>query len=149
MTNTKKTESKQTIDTTKTPNWLDNHNLDEIFSTTKLGILEKYNLIPDDDFTTVRKVMIQTLPEAKEVEKDGKKVCIYVMEIRDGLTTYQLSASSLALQRSILECAIKLSKAKDKSEIKLDSVLNKLVGIKRVAFKAQGFDATALKFFIL
>lgn len=135
-------ETKKTNDS-----WLDEHDLTEVIETAKLKILEQYNLIPKDDFITTRKVIIQTLPERKFIEKANRE--LEVMVISDNGIKYNLWFNSKSLQRSFLKLAIHFSKAESKEQIDLSKPIGKLVGLKRIQFKAQGYDAQALNFYIL
>ena len=128
--------------------------LTEIVETTNLDIKPKFLAIPKDDFLTVRKVQIISLPVQKDVILDkGKKTeragKLFYMEINDNDVIYSLPANAVALRRSIIACAVKLSGAVDEKGIDLSIVLNKLLGIKRVSFTAKGFIAQSLIFFPL
>jgi len=138
---------------TEIKTFLDDIDLDELVDTTWMDILPKYDLIPKDDLLTSRKVKILVLPKQKYIEKtkDGKVIDkeLWFMAISDNDVKYSLNADSIALRRSIGSIAIKLSKAKVKSEIDLSKVLNVLVGIKRREFTAKGFKQAPLQFFLL
>ena len=134
--------------------WLDGINLTELIETTNMDIKPKYSLIPKDDFLTIRRVSIISLPITKDVvknkgTKNEKTLSLSFMEISDNGIIYSLPANSMSLRRSIISCAITLSEIKDIKDLDLSVVLGKLLGIKREKFTAKGYDAQALKFFLL
>lgn len=148
-------KTKETIDkddSIETSEWLGNHDFNEIIETTNMEILDKYDLIPKDDFTKIRKVKIMTLPTTKQVDSKEFKGKMTTMTINDSGKLYNLRCNSIATQRSIIQMAIKESqkhlkrKLKDKKEIDMSLILGKLYNLSRKSFKAQGFNAQALVF---
>jgi len=142
---TKETSNK--VDTNET--WLDSHDLNELIETTKLEILPKYDLIQEDDLLTSRKVIIESLPESKEIVKNGKTLNLTFITIRDNDIKYSLPFNSKALQRSLIQIAIKESKAIKQTDIDLSKVIGKFVGLKREQFEAKGFIQQPYKFYSL
>ena len=131
------------------PNWLSQHNLNEIMETSKLDILPKYDIITENDLITSRKVVILSLPESKEIKKDDKVLNLTFITISDNDIAYSLPFNSIALQRSFITLAIQMSKAKSQKDIDFSKVLGKFVGIKREQFTAKGFTQSPLKFYNL
>ena len=143
------TDKKETKKTIEPLNWLDAHDLNEVFETTQLDILPKYDIIKTDDLTTIRKIKITSLPISKHLEVKGKELDLTFITISDNEMRYSLPFNSIALQRSFIGVAIKLSKAKSVAEIDFSKVLNKIIGIKREQFEAKGFTQAPFKFFLL
>ena len=131
------------------PHWVKDHDLTEILETSKLMILPKYDLIPENDLITSRRIRIVSLPETKQITKDGKDLVLNFITISDNDIKYSLPFNSIALQRSFIGLAIKFSNAKTKKDIDFSKVLNKLIGIKREQFTAKGFTQQPYKFYDL
>ena len=127
--------------------WLDTHDLNEVINTTNLDILPKYDIIIENDLITTRKVIIDSLPIRKFIEKANKDLD-YITIIDNGIK-YSLPFNSVALQRSFISLAIKESKATKQEEIDFSKILGKMYGLKREQFTAQGFTQSPLKFFSL
>ena len=127
--------------------WLDTHDLNEIINTTNLDILPKYEIISENDLITTRKVIIDSLPIRKFIEKANKDLD-YITIIDNGIK-YSLPFNSIALQRSYIALAIKESKATKQSEIDFSMILGKTYGLKREKFTAHGFEQAPLKFYSL
>ena len=143
-----KTDVKEVIETIKEINPLfKDIDLAELLETTNMDILPKYNLISENDLTTIRKVKIEKLPYTKYIEKVEKELTFMI--ISDNGIKYSLSCDSIALRRSILSCAIKITKAKDIESIDLSKIVGILLGIKREKFTAKGFTQSPFKFFVL
>lgn len=143
------TDKKETKETKQAKNWLDFHDLKEIYETTMLKILPKYEMIKKDDLTTMRKIKILSLPIDKIVEKDNETLDLTFINISDNDVSYSLPFNSKALQRSLISLAINVCNAKSISEIDLSKVIGKIIGIKRERFTAKGFTQSPLKFFLL
>lgn len=134
-------------ETTKTPKtWLDEHDLDEIINTTHMEIIDTYNIIEKDDLLHSRKVIIETLPEIKVVEKgEHQGLELTTMNITDQGKLYQLLLNAKSTQRSIIRMAILESekqlnrKIKDKSEIDMSLIIGKLYLLKRERVKVKGY----------
>lgn len=136
-------------DKTDKTNWLEQHDLKEVFETTQLDILPKYDLIPTKDLKTTRKISIVSLPISKHIVKNDKELDLTFITILDNEIKYSLPFNSKALQRSFIGIAIKLSNAKSQSEIDFSKVIGKTIGIKREQFTAKGFTQAPLKFYLL
>lgn len=126
---------------------LDDIDLDELIETTNLDILPKYEAIDKDDLTTIRKVVIHSLPKFSYVEKVGKD--LRFMVISENGVKFSLPADSIALRRSLISLAIKECKATTKEAIDMSKVIGKMYGIKRERFEAKGFTQAPYKFFNL
>lgn len=145
-------EKKKTDKTDKsndTNSWIENHDLVELVETTNLNILPKYDMIPENDLTTSRKVVICELPKSATVEKDGQILDLNFITISDNNIKYSLPFNSKALQRSFIAMAIKESKALNYKDIDFSKIIGKMVGLKREQFTAKGFTQAPLKFFRL
>jgi len=125
----------------------DDIDLDEIVETTNLNILPKYEQIAKDDLTTIRKIVILSLPKPVYIEKVKKQ--LRFMMISENGVKFSLPADSIALRRSLISLAIKESKAKSKDDIDMSKVIGKMYGIKREQFTAKGFTQSPFKFFEL
>lgn len=141
MTN-KTNESKKAEKSNET--FFDDIDLNELIETTKLEILPKYDIIKEDDLTTSRKVIIESLPIKKFIEKIGKE--LWFMEISDNGIRYSLPCNSIALRRSLIALAIDKN-TNDKTEIDFSKILGKSAFIKREQFTAKGFTQAPLKFY--
>lgn len=134
------------------PTLLDNIDMDELVGTTNLDIIDKYDIIDKDDTTTIRKVVIKSLPEPKFIKeikgKPFNKYLLYML-ISDSGKLYSLNVDAISTRRSIGSIAIKLCKAKTKEQVDLSIVIGKLVGIKREAFTTSYGEHKPLKFFLL
>lgn len=124
---------KETENTSK--NWLDEHNIDEILETEKLDIKDEFS-IPENDFTTVRKIKICSMPYIKKGIKTKTHGIIdaYFVDIKENGIDKVLWYESKVLQRSFIATAIKLCNAKTKSELDLSVMLGKMVNIRRISF---------------
>lgn len=138
--------------------WIDGHNLDELLSTTNLDILPDFSkeVIREGNLTTSRKVIIETLPERKEIsDKQGNTKKADYITISDNGIIYQCPCGK-ACQRSLISLAIKLKqkelkrKLKDKSEIDLSIILGKVAIARRRVFKTDDMDEPAqpIQFFM-
>lgn len=143
------TDKKETKETKETKNWLDSHDLQEIYNTTMLKILPKYDLIQEKDLTTMRKIQILSLPIDKIIEKDNETLDLTFINISDNDVSYSLPFNSKALQRSLIALAINVCNAKSIKEIDLSKIIGKTIGIKREQFVSHGFTQSPLKFFLL
>lgn len=117
-----------------TMEWLRQHDLDEVINTVNLEILDDYSktVIMKDDFTTIRKVKIISLPKSKKIDSKKFKGTIHTMIINDSGKDYQLKADSIALQRSLIKIIM--------SEMKKN-------GIKNINPKNLDYNAIIDKFF--
>ena len=129
--------------------WLDGHDLTELVNTSNLNILPKYDMIPENDLITMRKIVIVGLPKSVIVDKDDKTLNLNFITISDNGIEYSLPFNSKALQRSFIILAVKESKAMNKTEIDFSKIIGKMYGIKREQFTAKGFTQSPLKFFRL
>jgi len=134
-------------DNTENISLYDDIDLDEIVETTNLNILPKYEQIGKDDLTTIRKIIILSLPKPVYIEKVKKQ--LRFMMISENGVKFSLPADSIALRRSLISLAIKESKAKSKDDIDMSKVIGKMYGIKREQFTAKGFTQSPFKFFEL
>lgn len=135
---------------TEKANLLDNIDLVELIETTNLDILPNFqkSVIVESDLTTIRRVIINSLPTSKFIKKVGKEL-LFMTIIYNGIK-YSLSADSIALRRSLYSLAIKECNAKTKDDIDLSSILGKKFVIKRREFTSKsGFTASPLQFFSL
>ena len=138
-------ENKKTNKSVKS--WLDNHDLNELITTTNKDIKPKYEMIPKGNTDIIRKVIIISLPKDFISEKKGLELT--AMTINDTGIEYSLPFDSVALQRSLISLAIKECDAKTVKDIDLSKVIGKMYGIKREQFTAKGFTQSPLKFFNL
>ena len=138
--------TEKTVKNTET-SWLDTHDLNEVINTTNLEILPKYDIIAKDDLITTRKVVIDSLPIRKFIEKANKDLD-YITIVDNGIK-YSLPFNSIALQRSYIALAIKESNATKQSEIDFSKILGKTYGLKREKFTAHGYEQAPLKFYSL
>lgn len=131
---------------------LDNINLDELIKTTNLEILPNYtkDVILDNDLKTIRQVIIESLPEAKDIESEKFTGQRLFMKIKDNGILYNLSADSVSLRRSLIALDIQENNVQSKDEIDLSRLIGKMYNIKRVKFTSKnGLTNTALNFFLI
>ena len=147
MVDDKKTD--KTNKTIESDSWLNEHDLTELINTTNLNILPKYDMIPENDLITTRKVVITSLPKAVSVMKDNTMLNLHFITISDNGISFSLPFNSKALQRSLISLAIKESKAINKKDIDFSKVIGKMFGLKREQFESKGFIQAPLKFYRL
>lgn len=144
--------AKKPNDMEKELSMIDDIDLDELIETTQLEILPDFakEVIIKDDFKTVRKVIIESLPVFKEIDSEKFKGTIRVMKIIDNGVIYSLKADSIALRRSLFALDITMNQVKDKKDIDISRLIGKTVAIKRIQFTNKaGQTNQALQFFPL
>lgn len=143
---------KETENIPKIPSIIDDIDLNELIKTTNLNIIEKYNLIPTDDLTTARRVVIKSLPKpvfVKKIKNTEFNKYLLFMTISDNGKLYSINVDAISTRRSLIACAIKTSNIANKDDIDLSVLIDKMVGIKRTSFKDSYGIHTPLNFYIL
>lgn len=131
---------------------LDDIDIDNVIKTANMDILPDYanEVIPKDDFKTIRKVIIETLPTFKEIDTKKFKGTRKFMQISDNNVIFQLAIDSKSLMRSLVALDVKMHVVKEKKELDLSRLIGKMVGIKRVEFtNKDGYINQCLNFFPL